>query len=222
MTFWMDRQLKEMVGWFGLSILVTLKGMWQVQGPVLFMTFTSDLEELMEHTFVKFSGDTKFQVLPVCRLRADLPFAGTLIGWKASRNHMKSSKDKYKVLHLRRKSPVTIKAPEDRARLFTRVCCRRIRHSTCKLLQERFRWSIRKTIFPMMTLKRWSRLLRKAVNFLSVEFLGPDWTKFWATWFDRRLVLLWAAGWAQRLPGLPSSLRYPVTLWSSESLMFWG
>lgn len=141
-----------------------------MQGPVLFMTFTSDLEEVMEHTFVKFSGDTKFQVLPVCRLRADLPFAGTLIGWKASRNRMKSSKDKYKVLHLGRKSPMTIKAPEDRARLFTRVCCRRIRHSTCKLLHERFRWNIRKTIFPMMTLKRWSRLLRKAVNFLCMEF----------------------------------------------------
>jgi len=42
---------------------------------------------------------------------------------------MKFNKDKYKVLHLERKSLVTIKSPEDRARLFTRVYGGRIRDS---------------------------------------------------------------------------------------------
>lgn len=51
-----------------------------VLGPVLFVTFTSDLEGGMEHAFVKFSGDTNFQVLSVCSLRTDQPFRGTLIG----------------------------------------------------------------------------------------------------------------------------------------------
>lgn len=76
----------------------------------------------MEHAFVKFAGDTKFWLLPVCSLRADLPFRGTMIGYKASRNHTKFNTDKYKVLQLGIKSLVTVKAPEDRARLFTGVC----------------------------------------------------------------------------------------------------
>ena len=82
---------------------------------------------------------------------------------------MKFSKDKYKVLHLGRKSPVTIKAPEDRARLFTGVHGGRIRDSRHILLQETSKLSIRKTILPMMTLQQWSRLPRKAVKFPSLE-----------------------------------------------------
>ena len=54
-------------------------------------------------------------------------------------------------------------------RLFSRVCCNRMRRNGFKLKEGRFRLDIKKKIFTVRVVRHWNRLSREAVDAPSME-----------------------------------------------------
>lgn len=82
---------------------------WFVPGPVLLNIFVNDLEEVLQHTLLKFGDKTKLRGtvnMPVGRTVTQRD-PGRVEEW-ANSNLMKFNKDRCKVLHQGRNNPLHI------------------------------------------------------------------------------------------------------------------